>query len=94
MLAILNERYFDKPDLADEYLAKARQALKASDNAKDNAAFESAMGEIQMYRDNIDEGVTHFKKAYDYNPCDFNKERYEKALEWANEDNEPEDRES
>ena len=86
MMAMLNEQCFDKSDLADEYLTKAREALKASGNAKDKAAFELAMGEIQLCRDNIDEGLAHLKKACDLNPCDFNKERYEKALKWENEE--------
>ena len=86
MMAMFNERYFDKSDLADKYLSKAREALKISDSTKDKAAFESATGEILLCRDQVDEGLTHLKNAYDFNPCDFNKEKYEHALKWASEE--------
>lgn len=93
MMAMLNERCFDKSDLADEYLTKARQVLNTLDNptAKDKAMLESATGEILLCRDNTDEGLAHLKNACDLDPSDFNKDRYEKALKWAVEEDESED---
>lgn len=93
-LAFINERYFNKPELADAYLAKAKQVLHVSENpsCKDKAIFEISQGDILFCRDSIDEGLTHFKKAYDIDPCDYTKRVYEDAIKWASEDDEPEGR--
>lgn len=91
MMAMFNDRYFEKPELADEYLVKAQQALRTSDkpSLKDEALFEAVTGDILMSRDNIEDGLAHLKKAYSLDPQSFRKEHYEKALEWAAEDDEP-----
>lgn len=92
MMALFNQCFFDKPDLADEYVVKAQQILNNSEqpSQKDKATLESARGEILLRRDNIDEGLAHLKTACDLDPSGFHKEKYERALKWANEDDEPE----
>ena len=92
MMAMINERCFDKSDLADEHLEKARHTFNVSDNPsiKDKAVLEAATGDILLCRDNIDDGLAHLKNASDLDPPTY-QERYEKALKRANEDEESED---
>jgi len=92
-MATFNERYFHKPDLADKYLEKAQEALNSLDkpSSEVKAFFELTTGDILMSRNNINEGLMHLKNACKINPSDFNKEHYEKALKWANEDEKSED---
>jgi len=89
-LAAMNERYFNKPDLADEYLAKAHQVLNTIDNpsVKDRSILEVATGDILLCRDNIEEGLAHLKNACTIDPCEFTKKFYDNALEWVAEDDE------
>jgi|LAHU01.1.fsa_nt_gb tetratricopeptide (TPR) repeat protein len=84
-LAAMNERYFNKPDLTDEYLAKAHQVLNTIDNpsVKDRSILEVATGDILLCRDNIEEGLAHLKNACTIDPCEFTKKFYDNALEWA-----------
>ena len=92
MMAMINERCFDKSDLADGYLEKARQTLNVSGNPsiKDKAVLEATTGDILLCRGNVEDGLTHLKNASDLDPPTY-RERYEKELNWANEDEESED---
>ncbi len=88
MMALFNQFHFEKPDLTDEYLTKAQETLDTNKETslEDKATLESAKGEIMLRRDNIDKGLHHLKNARDLNPSPFHKETYEKALKWAEED--------
>jgi hypothetical protein len=92
MMALFNQCFLEKPDLADEYLVKAQQALNNSKqpSQKDKATVESVRGEILLRRDNINEGLARLKKACDLDPSEFNKDYYENALKRATENDEPE----
>ncbi|MBL7215209.1 MAG: hypothetical protein ISS71_05980 [Phycisphaerae bacterium] len=81
MRALFNQCFFDKPDLADEYLIKAQQILDNSElpSQKDKATLESVKGEILLHRDNIEEGLEHLKNACDLDTSSY-KEKYEKAF--------------
>ncbi len=83
MMSLLNEFNFDKPELADVFLEKAKQALAACENPTeiDKARVESVTGELLIHRNNP-KGIEHLKKACELDPVDFLKVRYEKALEY------------
>jgi tetratricopeptide (TPR) repeat protein len=86
VIAAFNEWFFKKPDESDRCLAKAKQILdaSASPSPKDQAVFEHYSGYILECRDQLQDAIGHFKKAYELDPTRYRKKVYEDALEALN----------
>jgi len=83
LLSGFAQLYFENSEQADQYLAKAREALKSksSENPKEVASVECSYGYILQHRNEHQAALEHMEKAYELDPTRFRKEQYEEALE-------------
>jgi tetratricopeptide (TPR) repeat protein len=86
VMASFNEHFFNRPDECDQCLAKAKQILDTSTlpSLKDQAGFEHYSGYILQHREQIQDAIEHFKKAYNLDPTPYRKKVYEEAIEKVN----------
>lgn len=82
VMASFNELFFKKSDECDRCLAKAKQILDSSESPspKDQAVFEHYSGYILECRDQLQDAIEHFKKAYELDPSPYRKKVYEDVL--------------
>jgi tetratricopeptide (TPR) repeat protein len=73
LLASFAQLFLEKPEQADQYLAKARKILESKpiENPKEIAAVEFYFGFVSQYRDDHKTAIEHMKKAYELDPTPY-----------------------